>query len=512
MLKVKKFLSQYGIHTFLLPVFFVLHTYLQYYGLISSSVSLVVLARIEFIFFIFFLILFIITRNANRSLQITTYGGFICLFFGPFKDFLDSIHSFHFISKYSVLLPVLFFISLIMLVLILKKIKFSKSNLYQNILLLILIFVDTIPLLFSENPFFIKNNLLVDNNIIDIHKLPVAAQKPDVYYLLFDCYPETQFLHDTLQYDNSSLDIALQNKGFHIIPHPVSNYNRTAFSMSATLNFEYLKNINGITPVKPKDYNQARLSVQYSSVPEIFEHYGYAIYNLSIFDLKNHPAIYKEKFLALPQKQMLLYNTLTERIKTDILWKFFEKKETEKFLKQFRKSTQQALINEELKKRDFNNIIIDSLKKLPDEKLTQPKFIYAHFYLPHPPFFYDKNGKPNDLNFIVNQKSIIDKPLFFSYLEYTNKIMLEEVDKILAAQIKNTVIIIQSDHGYGDFANGADTHPYFKNYTAFYFPDKNYSMLKDSMSNINTFPILFNKYFKTNINMQKDSTFFLPFN
>jgi hypothetical protein len=72
------------------------------------------------------------------------------------------------------------------------------------------------------------------------------------------------------------------------------------------------------------------------------------------------------------------------------------------------------------------------------------------------------------------------------------------------------LIILQSDHGFRNF-EGAYSHPgfFFKNYSAFYFPDRNYSALYDTMTNINTFPVIFNKYFGTNIPMQQDTTVFL---
>ena len=80
----------------------------------------------------------------------------------------------------------------------------------------------------------------------------------------------------------------------------------------------------------------------------------------------------------------------------------------------------------------------------------------------------------------------------------------------LQANSKNAVIIIQSDHGFTDF-DGVPSDPelFFKNYSALYFPDNDYSSIYDTVSNINTFPILFNKYFNTKIPLQKDTTVFL---
>jgi hypothetical protein len=112
----------------------------------------------------------------------------------------------------------------------------------------------------------------------------------------------------------------------------------------------------------------------------------------------------------------------------------------------------------------------------------------------------------------MTPESLKNKSLFLSYLKYTNKIILEITRKIIQDSGDNALIVLQSDHGFRDFAGGPSLpHLFFKNYSAFYFPDKNYSTLYDTMSNINTFPILLNKYFNTKFPLQPDTAVFLPY-
>jgi len=113
------------------------------------------------------------------------------------------------------------------------------------------------------------------------------------------------------------------------------------------------------------------------------------------------------------------------------------------------------------------------------------------------------------LDSVITADGKRNKALFLSYLQYTNKIMLAVIDKIQQGPGGPPVIVVQGDHGFRDFIGGPRQHDlYFKNYSAFYFPDGNYAGLYDSLSNINTFPLIFNKYFNTNIPLQKDSTIF----
>ena len=504
---IKSFLEQYGIHSFLLPVFFILHSYRQYYGLVDIAVAVKILGELILFFLIFFLLALAISKNLNKSLQLITLFGFVYLFYGVIKDFVQLTLRASFFSKYSVLLPSLIIATIILARVIFKKKDFRKTNLFQNSLLIIFILIDGIMLIAFDNSYFLKQNLLTRNSHLNLDKLAAPPQKPDVYFLVFDSYPGTIFLKDYLQYDNSSFNETLQNKGFRVLANPKSNYNRSAFSISSNLNFEYLKNIKNFQRITPKEYTDATFTVEHSLVPKFFKHYNYLFYNLSIFDVDNVPSLHPEDFLTLPERNVLLYNTLSERLKRDLVWNLIVGKYAVPFVQEMAKRHWENSTREQIKKRDFNNIVIDSLMKIPLQKTSSPKFIYAHVYLPHPPFFYNENGSENDLKTILNEESQKSKSLFLSYLKYTNKVAIKIIDRIMQASGGSALIILQSDHGFRDFPSYPPA--YFKNYSAFYFPDKNYSALYDTMSNINTFPVIFNRYFGTNIPLQQDSTVFL---
>lgn len=495
-----------------MPVFFILHSYKQYYGLVSAAVAIKTLLIIFVLFLFFFLLLLVVIRNINKSFQITTLTGAIILFYGSIKDFFQFTLHAPFISRYAVLFPLVLIIAIILIKMILKKKDQRRSNLFQNLLLIIFILIDGVILFVSDNPFFIRQNFLAKNDYINLDSLPTPSSRPDVYYLVFDCYPGTLFLRDYVEYDNSLFNKALKEKGFRIIEDPKSNYNRTPFSISSTLNFQYLRNIMSFSPVSPKDYNQARLTIKESIVPKIFKHYNYTFYNLSIFDIGKTPSIRRENFLTMPEQNILLYNTLTERFKNDLFWNLITGKHAVGIVQKLFGRNEEKLASGQEEKRNFNNTVIDSLLKIPLQKTNAPKFIYAHLYLPHPPFFYDENGKENDLKHIITAASLKNKLLFLSYLKYTNKIILEITSNIIRASDSKALIVLQSDHGFTDF-DSTLTNPQlsFKNYSAVYFPDKNYSAIYDTMSNINIFPILFNKFFNTEIPLQRDTSVFLPY-
>ncbi|HJS52906.1 MAG TPA: sulfatase-like hydrolase/transferase [Chitinophagaceae bacterium] len=509
---IKTFLENWGLHSFLLPIFFVLHHYNQYYGLVSSAVAIKTLLQIYIFFLLFFLLLRLLIRNLNKELLLTTLIGAILLFFGAIKDFLQLTLDLRFISRYVVLLPLILIITIVLVRSILRMNDQKKSNFFLNTLLIIFLLVEGSMLINFNQSFFLPKNLLTKSFPVNTDSLPDSPTKPDVYYLVFDSYPGTLFLKKYMDYDNSSFNEELEKRGFHVIKDPKSNYNRTAFSLASTLNFEYLKDIVNNTKISPKYYNRAKLTIKYSAVTDIFRHYNYKFFNLSVFDFDKAPSIRRENFLLMPEKNVLLYNTLPERLKNDLFWNLLVGKYAVPALQKFFARNTSEFEFAETGRRNFNNTVIDSVMKISSQNNAAPKFIYAHLYLPHPPFFYDENGKENDFKYVIGEESQKNKELFISYLKYTNKIILGITDKIINNHGNNSVVILQSDHGFRDYEGGPSfPETFFKNYSAFYFPDRNYAAFYDTLSNVNTFPILFNKYFNTRFALQKDTTVFLPY-
>lgn len=134
-----------------------------------------------------------------------------------------------------------------------------------------------------------------------------------------------------------------------------------------------------------------------------------------------------------------------------------------------------------------------------------PKFIYGHFILPHPPFIFTRNGeiRPFVRQSKGSQISAKGSSDFLEQIEYADLLIKELTGHILKHNRRNTILIVQGDHGYasekmtGDFG--------FQNFTAVYFPDKNYQNLYPSISPVNTFRQVLNKTWKTNFQLLKDS-------
>ena len=99
------------------------------------------------------------------------------------------------------------------------------------------------------------------------------------------------------------------------------------------------------------------------------------------------------------------------------------------------------------------------------------------------------------------------KNRFKNYISYTNKELDELITGLQLKYDNKAIIILQSDHGLDDIP-GSHWKDAFRNYTAYFFPDKDYTSLRDNLSNVNTFRILFNKYFGQQLPLLADSSIY----
>ena len=88
---------------------------------------------------------------------------------------------------------------------------------------------------------------------------------------------------------------------------------------------------------------------------------------------------------------------------------------------------------------------------------------------------------------------------------YANSIIEDVVTYIQTHNRKNSVIIVAGDHGYKYYQKQQAAYS-FQNLNAIYFPDGDFRMLYDSVTPVNTFRILLNKYLGSSLPLLKDSS------
>jgi membrane-anchored protein YejM (alkaline phosphatase superfamily) len=150
----------------------------------------------------------------------------------------------------------------------------------------------------------------------------------------------------------------------------------------------------------------------------------------------------------------------------------------------------------------------DTTKALIKNSCTStgnPKFIYGHFMLPHEPYTFDSTGKVKTAEQTIIKRKEDDAGAYFNQVVYAGKVIKELVSYIQQHNKKNTIIIVEGDHGYRT-PEGNKAGYTFQNLNAIYFPDQKYELLYDSLSPVNTFRIVLNKYFSAQLPLLKDSS------
>jgi hypothetical protein len=397
-------------------------------------------------------------------------------------------------NHYWVLLPALL-ISILGLLYLLKKKPaiYKRLFFYLNILLIIYCLLDVVFLL---NRSF--SNTKTRESTISFDYKKVSA-RPNVYYLLFDEYPGYQSLLSETGFKNDSLYHFLQDKGFTILP-TFSNYNFTLFSMSSIFNMQYVADDynHEHQRANKEDLQKRFIEIKDAQVFSIFRQMGYCIENYSLFDIGSQVCINPEKTFLPVHRRALTAKMLHNRFRKDVGW-------------QFRETWLESILTDNgimYPADDINNNIISKLNNSIAGKNGKPKFCYAHFILPHAPYFRDSAGA---LITVEKISSLNDTRYFLPYLKYTNKVISLLVNKIVQ-QDASAVIVIMSDHGFRDFKHHHELYqPAFDNICAVRFPGNHLLPYKAQWSSVNFFPYLFNNGFGQQIRYLKDSAIWINY-
>jgi len=485
-------------HSILAVVFFLVHDVNENFGLIPFSLFMKYLGLYLGLCIILLGVSFSLFREKLKAFIYATM--ILCMFFsfGAGHDKLKSIPLPGWISSYSVILSatVLFFL---VTAFFLKRSKRNllRFNQYLQVFFSLVTCMELISFCYYSISHHELNNEFGDSS----KKLSTQYQpcdtcsKPDIYFIVFDAYSSSRCLKRNFGFDNSLVDSFLEKEGFFVSRESKSNYALTPLSIASTFNLNYLRpDLKGKT-ADGKLTVQALTTVSASELPVILKKEGYDIRNYSVFNLKNYP-VYNAERLAHFRDDIIPLQTFAGRINRDIGWKIAE------FIPFWTTASADAQFEFDRKMR-IENYITGNLEKLEatiKEKNGGPKFVYTHLILPHDPYYFDEKGN-------YNPHLLIDRlrpELYIHQLIYTNSVMKRIVHELMADTSRKKIIIIEGDHGYREYPHRSQMPEIFCNLNAYYFPDKDYHPLYDSISPVNSFRVILNKYFHKNLSLLPD--------
>lgn len=298
---------------------------------------------------------------------------------------------------------------------------------------------------------------------------------PNIYYIIPDEYAGFDTLKNHYGFDNKEFKKFLLDKGFYIPDKSSSNYGYTAKSVNASLNMIYPE--SKISKKYEDEYCVEQ--VFDNNLVKILKAYGY---NTTIVLNEWHLIKYTNK------KTLSNWDAVINPVSVNSLNELPLSRQTilrfilfDYFRKEMRKT----------KTVPFS--ILDEKIKIKSKK---PEFIYLHVLLPHPILLFDENGNPQDTQ----------KQDYLGQLKYTNKLIENSVNSILEND-KNSIIIIQSDHGYRakEILN-KNQKAVYNNITAIYLPEKyrQKTGLYSTITPVNIFRTILNPVLDINLKKLED--------
>ena len=324
---------------------------------------------------------------------------------------------------------------------------------------------------------------------------------PNVYFIILDGYPRNDVLKKYMNFDNSEFTNMLEQRGFHIAKNSFANYYFSGLSISSTMNMNYInflvdeygKDSLSYNPILGKDFG---LYVD-NQVTKNFKSMGYKVVKIGTAQVY----IDEMPLMDLSPCYMsihLMDNKLLHAVGSTSMIGYFIERWAEDQQRQ---------------------IILCDFEELQQVSgyFEEPVFAWSHIMLPHFPLIFGPNGEPvtpGQPLLSMNHPEFTDsgwnvKQQFLQQIQFGNKKSIEFIDAILENE-KQSIIIIQSDHGSGFDVNyqdptDDDVFQKLSNLSAIYFPDeKHRKILTDDRTNVNTFRMVFNSYFGSDYEMLED--------
>ncbi|HLO14462.1 MAG TPA: sulfatase-like hydrolase/transferase, partial [Anaerolineales bacterium] len=321
-------------------------------------------------------------------------------------------------------------------------------------------------------------------------KVAARADQPDIYYIILDAYGREDVLKNLLGYDNSGFLNSLRQRGFYVADCSQSNYAYTDFSVTSSLNYDYLDKLNvahsRVDRIALLKHNAMRSFMEANGYQIVAFPTGWPFTEWTDADLYID---YKHPVTALTEFETLLLNTTVIRAAYD-----------------YRLSNQTDDTHKDLRRlRVFS--LLDNIKKLPEREGNL--FVFAHLVVPHIPYTFGPNGEVpayQTKNATYQQTAVA----YANQVRFINNEILKVVDTLIKNSKVPPVIIVQGDHGpLPDLATKySDRMPILN---AYYLPGvQTDKILYPGISPVNSFRVVLDSYFGQNLPLLKDQSYFGP--
>lgn len=328
------------------------------------------------------------------------------------------------------------------------------------------------------------------------HTVAAKDSYPDIYYIILDGYARQDTLAELYGYPANDLVSYLKEKGFYIASQSAANYAHTFLSLASSLNMTHLHSLSQNPGQDSAIRKIPGQMIENNEVVRFLKKQGYTyVHYNSGYEVTLDSRLADVRIDCYPNSQnntlsLLLTTTLLSAIEPRFPyhWFYSNREESEKKLCLFSK-------------------IGTTLS------IRSPKFVFMHVMLPHPPFLFKQDGSVYGDSFSLAADKWGAREKYKDQLIFLNQKVKAMVGETLTQSKRPPVIIIQSDHGPAsalDFDHPSEVgiKERMKIFNAYLLPDGKAEKLYETISPINSFRLVFNSYFGTNLKVEEDRSYF----
>ena len=454
------------------------------------------------------LFLFVITKNKNKSVIITSLVLLIFYSYGHLSMFLTDklfieLPNGMILGPDKILIPIIFALFLLLFIKLLKAKKtFNQAVSFITITFAILVGYLALVIFINE---YKKEELDVsvinethnENNVIE-------KETPDIYHIILDGYARNDVLKEHYDYDNGEFTNNLEKMGFYVADKSRSNYIHTYLSLPSTFNMTYLDILPQKYGKNPLDQFAAINMMQDNLVSRKLKSFGYITINfVSDWSGTNENYIADINYDYNKTFKIAGFNFLTSE--TNMV---------------FLQTTLLSPLVKEVWGDALRGKTLNAFEKLPDIPYKkEKKFILAHILGPHPPYVFTAEGNVVEGSELEMADEGLEKmPRYIDQLTYISNQILPILQKLIDNSDNPPIIILQADHGPASILGKREN--WKANYGpdgvterssilyAIYLPDQNYEEFYQTITPVNTYRIIFNKYFDEDMELLPDKTYF----
>jgi hypothetical protein len=332
--------------------------------------------------------------------------------------------------------------------------------------------------------------------------------RPDIYFIVMDRYAGAGTLRSQYGYDNTPFLNALRERGFAIADDAWANYLKTSLSLSGTLNMDFLD--GPALAAAAVDGREVAASYallrSHLAVPATLQSLGYEYVHVGSYWEPTGTNPYADRVIGSSRgdqfSSALLSTTALSLLSPP--------------LQPGERTIEAWGTGKEFTLRQFDHVAETA-------RLDGPTFVFSHFLVPHPPYYFDTDGSsPTE----GERAERSEEEEYVRQLHWTNGKILDMLDALLdVPDDQQPIIVLAADEGPFPAEFAADERDFDWTHATAAQIQRKYGILNamhlpgmdpadagfnDRSTPVNTFRYVMNAFFDADLAPLPDVSFLSP--